>query len=249
MEVHHHPTIEKKNFKEYFLEFLMIFLAVTMGFFAENIREHLSDKNKEIKYVESFVRDLKADTADINHVLIKNKKKDKAFDSLLLLSSENLNNLQLSKTFIAYLYKVTFDVLHHPANTAITQIKNTGSMALFNHNGIIDSMLEYDEYNTTLIEYNNLYLKDFDALWEAIYPVVDIKLFVDTSYGNIQTRQLTQKQTPPLNLNKEIMALLTGHLTRQLLLNSVTINLASKQYNRAISLIAFLSKEYHLQNN
>ncbi len=41
MEVHHHPTVEKKNFKEYFFEFLMIFLAVTMGFFAESFSEHL----------------------------------------------------------------------------------------------------------------------------------------------------------------------------------------------------------------
>jgi hypothetical protein len=30
MEVHHHPHVEKKNFKEYFLEFIMIFLAVTL---------------------------------------------------------------------------------------------------------------------------------------------------------------------------------------------------------------------------
>jgi len=36
MEVHRHPDVEKKRFKEYFLEFLMIFLAVTLGFFAEN---------------------------------------------------------------------------------------------------------------------------------------------------------------------------------------------------------------------
>jgi hypothetical protein len=27
MEVHHHPKVEKKNFKEYFLECLMIFLS------------------------------------------------------------------------------------------------------------------------------------------------------------------------------------------------------------------------------
>jgi len=47
MEVHHHPTVEKKNFKEYFLEFLMIFLAVTLGFFAESYREHLVDIKKE----------------------------------------------------------------------------------------------------------------------------------------------------------------------------------------------------------
>lgn len=40
MEVYHHPDVgsdshRKKNFKEYFLEFIMIFLAVTMGFFTE----------------------------------------------------------------------------------------------------------------------------------------------------------------------------------------------------------------------
>ncbi|HEY4875714.1 MAG TPA: hypothetical protein VIH86_09100 [Puia sp.] len=41
MEVHHHPDVhhQRKRFKEYFLEFLMIFLAVTMGFFAESLRE------------------------------------------------------------------------------------------------------------------------------------------------------------------------------------------------------------------
>ena len=34
MEVHHHPDLhhKRKKFKEYFLEFLMIFLAVTLGF-------------------------------------------------------------------------------------------------------------------------------------------------------------------------------------------------------------------------
>ena len=40
MEVHHHPNLHHtgKHWKEYFLEFLMIFLAVTLWFFAENIR-------------------------------------------------------------------------------------------------------------------------------------------------------------------------------------------------------------------
>lgn len=34
MEVHHHPDLhdKKKHWQGYFLEFLMIFLAVTMGF-------------------------------------------------------------------------------------------------------------------------------------------------------------------------------------------------------------------------
>src|ERR1700730_7687270 len=64
MEVHHHPDLhhKKKNLREYFLEFLMIFLAVTMGFIAENIRERVTDRSKEKEYIESLVQDLKTDT-------------------------------------------------------------------------------------------------------------------------------------------------------------------------------------------
>ena len=58
MEVHHHPKVEKKNFKEYFLEFLMIFLAVTLGFFAENIRERIKDSEQGEQYIQSLVEDL-----------------------------------------------------------------------------------------------------------------------------------------------------------------------------------------------
>src|SRR6266542_55461 len=58
MEVHHHPHVEKKNFKEYLPEGLMIFLEVTMGFVAENIRENISETKSAHEYLESFRNDL-----------------------------------------------------------------------------------------------------------------------------------------------------------------------------------------------
>ena len=63
MEIHHHPNLhhKPKPWKEYLLEFLMIFLAVSMGFFAESYREHLSDQSKEKEYVHSLIEDLKTD--------------------------------------------------------------------------------------------------------------------------------------------------------------------------------------------
>ena len=75
MEVHHHPDLQhkRKNFREYFLEFLMIFLAVTLGFFAESYREYLNERSKESEYMVSLVEDLKSDTAFLNlsiHTLI-----------------------------------------------------------------------------------------------------------------------------------------------------------------------------------
>jgi hypothetical protein len=64
MEVHHHPDLahREKPWKEYLLEGLMIFLAVSLGFIAENIREHISEQNKKKELLEivsqDFVKDL-----------------------------------------------------------------------------------------------------------------------------------------------------------------------------------------------
>ncbi len=82
MEVHHHPKVEKKNFKEYFLEFLMIFLAVTMGFIAENIREHFNDHGQEEQYIQSLVEDLGSDTARINDIIQFDEAKITALNSM-----------------------------------------------------------------------------------------------------------------------------------------------------------------------
>ncbi len=82
MEVHHHPKVEKKNFKEYFLEFLMIFLAVTMGFIAENIREHFNDRGQEEQYIQSLVEDLGSDTARINDIIQFDEAKITALNSM-----------------------------------------------------------------------------------------------------------------------------------------------------------------------
>jgi len=55
MEVRHHPHVEKKNFKEYFLEFIMILLGVTLGFIAENIHEHYTKKANAREYKHDLI--------------------------------------------------------------------------------------------------------------------------------------------------------------------------------------------------
>ncbi len=62
MEVHHpHKHIHHdKKWKEYALEFLMIFLAVSLSFFAENIREKITDHKMAKVYAAAMLDDLKA---------------------------------------------------------------------------------------------------------------------------------------------------------------------------------------------
>jgi hypothetical protein len=72
MEVHHHPRVEKKNFKEYFFEGLMIFLAVMLGFFAENLRESISNHRQVNEYGQSMINDLSSDIIMYNSAIDKN---------------------------------------------------------------------------------------------------------------------------------------------------------------------------------
>lgn len=84
MEVHHHPEVEKKGFKEYILEGLMIFLAVFMGFIAENIREKVTDHEREKQYMESLVKDLASDTASLKAGFPLKDERLKSIDSIFM---------------------------------------------------------------------------------------------------------------------------------------------------------------------
>lgn len=67
MEVHKHPhhVMHKKKWSEYLLEFFMLFLAVFLGFVAENIRESIVEHEREKKYAEHLLLDLRNDSSII----------------------------------------------------------------------------------------------------------------------------------------------------------------------------------------
>ena len=59
MEVHHHPQLDHnpKPWKEYLLEGFMIFIAVMMGFIAENIREGIDNRGHARQLTLQLVHD------------------------------------------------------------------------------------------------------------------------------------------------------------------------------------------------
>jgi hypothetical protein len=91
MEVHHHAHHEgKKNWKNYFWEFLMLFLAVFCGFLAEYQLEHKIEKDRGKQYIYSFYEDLLTDSSHFNDLISRFQKKltvlqemSPCYDSLL----------------------------------------------------------------------------------------------------------------------------------------------------------------------
>ncbi|MGI9139209.1 MAG: hypothetical protein ACR2IM_09230, partial [Sediminibacterium sp.] len=108
MEVHHpHLHHGTKKFKEHFLEFFMLFLAVTLGFFAENQREHFVERHRETQYMESLVEDLKNDTIEFNKQLSGANKIVLKLDTALNIFYNN----QWNDSIIKKLYLVNLSYL------------------------------------------------------------------------------------------------------------------------------------------
>src|SRR5450432_1467839 len=97
MEVHHHPDLHhrKKKWKEYLLEFLMIFLAVTLGFFAETIREKISESHREKNYIVGLINNVQNDTSDLKGLISRNDLELKGIDSLMKISKNNFTNISV----------------------------------------------------------------------------------------------------------------------------------------------------------
>ncbi len=171
MEVHHHPELphgKKKRFKEYVLEFLMIFLAVTMGFIAENVREHISDHSKEKEYITGMIKDLAIDTANLKTIINYNKKQEKGIDSLRIIPKEKLTDIKVQDSLYSYArnYLFGFNPFKNDDVTLI-QLRNAGGYRLIRNKKVLDSIAGYEsKINISDIQLNYLYAsltKSIDA--------------------------------------------------------------------------------------
>ncbi len=143
MEVHHHPNVEKKNFKQYFLEFLMIFLAVTLGFIAENIRERIKDSEQGEQYVQSLVEDLEADTTRMKDIIQFDEAKVTALNSMYQCYDTVTNNLKATSCMGVL---VKYSKVNRPFllnDRTITQLANAGGFRLLQKQDA-DSILSYE---------------------------------------------------------------------------------------------------------
>lgn len=152
MEVHHHPHLShsdsesnrKKKFKEYLAEFLMIFLAVTLGFFAESIREHFVNKNIEKEYIHSLIEDLKSDLSQFDKTIALNVADLKNIDgSIHLLNAPVITDSISRALYYSHRTNPYFGTLHFNMRT-ITQLKSAGGFRLISNQQVSDSIVKYN---------------------------------------------------------------------------------------------------------
>ncbi len=246
MEVHHHPHVEKKNFKEYFLEFIMIFLAVTLGFFAENIREKISEKNREHDYIKSLTTDLNDDIKNFDSIIVFEKTGIKQLDTLIRL----LNHPELARQKGDEIYYVArqgprefpFPI----TSRTLDQLKGSGGFLLIRNVEASNQIIDYYNHFSPIKLLENNYDREFSEYEHVAALIFD---------PEILRRQ--ESNTGVIMRSNDSPALLTydNNLLKQLAFTVVQmggsrryrLGLLQAQKLQAEKLKSYLQKEYHFK--
>ena len=135
MEVHHHSHAPhgKKNWKSYFWEFLMLFLAVFCGFLAEYQLEHKIERDRAKELAKSFYQELSSDSITAG-VKVQNRLKQEAALKYLVTYFRDSSLTNVSKEFaLNFEYGISFrsPTQFEPRTIMLDQLRNSGSLRYF----------------------------------------------------------------------------------------------------------------------
>jgi len=247
MEIHKHPhhVTHKKKWGEYVLEFLMLFLAVFLGFLAENYRETLVNKEKEQHYLQNMVTDLKSDTADLNFAIYYQQLWYNHLDSALKIPIEHLADIPTQDTFFYHFfpyYSWMQPFIQNDNN--ITQLR-AGGFNLIRSEKTIDSInLVYNFYKGVKFGV------DFSIVcyWDVVHKAQQLMNLPAPSatIEEVVPKRVLQKIQIFIQYDNQGIQQLYSMMTnaKGTLLNTIVYEKLYKE--KAERLLNYLHKEYHL---
>jgi hypothetical protein len=131
----------KKKWYVYLIDFIMLFVAVTLGFLAENLRDQQTDKNREISYLKNVHEDLLVDINRFEFVMSANNWRLLMLDSLHMEINKVSPDLPSLYYYIRNLaVRTTFESSH----LGLDQIKASGGFRLIQNAKIIAGIQDYE---------------------------------------------------------------------------------------------------------
>jgi hypothetical protein len=246
MEVHAHTHTPRKKWTHYFWEFLMLFLAVTLGFFVENQREHFIEKKREKEYIRSMIDDLGLDTAGFTSDNSTRKMAVEMFDSAILLLNKK-NRTEFEEQRLYYTARMGLRLSPFPKlnDRTYEQMKSSGNLRLIHNSKIADQVTKY---------YFNAkeFLVNTDQTLLRLQSLIEIhgKIFD----GAVFRKMLDLKQfmiSPPdgnpvlITENKETLNELSVRIHYVLSILLYTQNFSVDLNKEGAELIRVLKEEYH----
>ena len=249
MEVHHHGHTERKKWTHYVWEFFMLFLAVTLGFFVENQREHYVEHQREKKYAQSLYSDLKTDTARINSVRMLKLLKAGKLDSLKsILISPDIQK-QSARVYYYTLF-INFSPKFLTQDVTMQQLRSSGNFRYFKNIELYNSIAQYYKLCDNYLDREAEHKDKIRYPDELIAKIFDTRILLE--YFKPQPNLWNYLQVPQgnpllLTADKQMLNqyyLFIGNIKWIDELSLIYLDNIEKSAN---NLMELLKKEYHLE--
>ena len=246
MELHNvRSHAKEKHFKHYFFEFLMLFLAVTLGFFVENYREHITERSREKQFIHSFTEDLKKDIAQLDSLQEKRTGRENQIDSIHFILTSPDPDMYGNELYFCARY-LPRPYLFISNDATIQQLKYSGNLRLISKQLVADTMLAYERqlrFIETISSREDLLVQRiFNSLNKLFDPEVFDKMNlydIEFKHPDGNPKLMTHDPEVIRNFLSDVHYLKT--------VNIAQIGWFKLQEKRAKTTLAFLQKEYDLQ--
>jgi hypothetical protein len=243
MEVHAHTYTPRKKWTHYFWEFFMLFLAVTLGFFVENMREHRIETKREKALMQALLLDLNADKLQIDSLIEKRVSRNMHCDSLISLLSSGDKKSGVMQYF--YGRNASRRIHFRPQDGTLLQLRNSGGFRVVHDEQVLNGINSYE-----LGLKNNLENIEVEEKELTEYTAIAAKVFTVTAFQEMTKNNMVEQPAgnpPLLSYDKTLLneLCIKLHYWKR---TSVSV-LASWNTLRknAIDLIALIKEEYHLK--
>ena len=228
----------------------MLFLAVTLGFFVENQREHVVEHQRAKVYAANLYEELGKDTTNLNRLIARYTEIAGKLDTFCLLVKGNEMKNVTSGMLYYYSYYVTKVEYFSSNNTTFEQLKGSGNLRIMG-NELAYKIGEYDKLNRELEKEYGLSRAEFAKMEELHFKVFDIytsENIFSSGQANEMRDSAFHMNNLPVKNDPELMREYTGWVKFEANL----YRFQAKRYlsllkQSATELLGILKKEYHLK--
>ena len=175
MEVHAHAHSERKKWTHYFWEFFMLFLAVSLGFYAENLREGMLHKKEVKTQMNSLIADLQTDMILFDSVIDRNTYSTQMADSLIDVLHSDIKNT--SAAYFAARSVTANNGYCYTNSKSFDQMKSSGLLRYIKPKKLLDSIGTYYSSFQWLANQTELMRLKLDAIHKGNTLVFDSYVF------------------------------------------------------------------------
>ena len=223
----------------------MLFLAVTLGFFVENQREHYIEHQREKVFIRSIAEDLRQDISQLDTIIRSRNRMDVYMDSLLYLLNytdpkQQGNGIYYYARWIPRTYRF------YTNDRTISQLKNAGNWRLIRNKEISDELAAYDNFINTFTVYMQEREESQVLIWyHYVNKLFDNKVFEKMVNGLGFTRPTDNPQL--MSYDKFQLNEFCNMVHFRKNGNSFFISNAEKLSSEAKKTLALIESEYHLK--